>query len=253
MKKNMVLVAMLSAALMGGAVVTAAPTAIQSVAAASQVATTTPKATLSALLSNAEGIKQGNMTTASYQGLQRAIGLAKMTMSNSASQTTDYNFATAVLRGFMDLGNTAANHFGLTYLVNSAAAVQAKDYTAASFAKFDKVYKQAIAINTQKNASQDQLDNETNALSQALEQLVYTAPSPITGSVTVHYTKGYGIQIWDGYKDGKRPVMVDKKHAKKLMAGTSWKVFQVANLDGNTWYNLGGNQWVDAAYAVYNK
>lgn len=251
MKKNMVLVAMLSAALMGGAVVTAAPTAIQSVSASSQVATT-PQASLAALLKNAEGIKQGSMTNASYAGLQRAIGLAKMTMANKASESTDYNFADAVLQGFIDLGNTSANHFGLTYLVNSASAVSAKDYTAASYAKFNQVYKQAKIVNSTKDATQTQLDNETNALSQALEQLVYTSPSPITGKVTVHYAKGYGIQIWNNYKDDKKPVMVDKKHAKKLMAGTTWKVFQVATLNGHTWYNLGGNQWVSASYVVYH-
>ena len=249
MKKSLVIIAMLSATLATGAVVTAAPTVnAQPVAAATTV--NTAKSELSKALVNAEAIKSTSMSHASYEGLQRAIGLAKMTITNKASDNIDYNFAIAVLNGFMDLGNTSANHFALTYMVASAQSVQAKDYTAASYNKFNKVYQVAMGVNSNKNATQQQLDAQTNALNQALEQLDYTAPAPITGVATVHYVKGYGIQIWNGYKEGKGIVKDAKGHAKKLMDGSKWKVFAVANYAGHTYYSLGGNQWIDGKYVT---
>lgn len=249
MKKSLVVIAMLSATLATGAVVTAAPTtSVQPVAAAATV--NTAKSELTKVLANAEAIKPSSMSHASYAGLQRAIGLAKMTTTNKASNNVDYSFALAVLNGFMDLGNTSANHFALTYMVASAQSVQAKDYTAASYHAFNKVYQVAMGVNSNKNATQQQLDAQTNALNQALEQLDYTAPAPITGVATVHYAKGYGIQIWNGYKEGRGIVKDAKGHAKKLMAGSKWKVFAVANYNGHTYYSLGGNQWVDGKYVV---
>ncbi|WDF82894.1 hypothetical protein PQ472_01230 [Lacticaseibacillus pabuli] len=247
MKKSLVVIAMLSATLATGAVVTAAPTtSAQPVAAATTVSTA--KSELNKILANAEAIKPNAMSHASYEGLQRAIGLAKMTTTNKASDNVDYNFAIAVLHGFMDLGNTSANHFALTYMVASAQSVQAKDYTAVSYNKFNKVYQVAMGVNSNKNATQQQLDAQTNALNQALEQLDYTSPAPITGVATVHYAKGYGIQIWNGYKEGRGIVKTSKGKAKKLMSGSKWKVFAVANYAGHTYYSLGGNQWIDGKY-----
>ncbi|KRN27222.1 hypothetical protein IV38_GL000714 [Lactobacillus selangorensis] len=40
---------------------------------------------------------------------------------------------------------------------------------------------------------------------------------------------------------------------KLLQNGTSWKVFKKAVYsNGDTWYNLGGNQWVNAMYVSFN-
>jgi hypothetical protein len=251
MKKSMVTIAMLSAALMTGATVVMPAANINTVSASSVVVT--PKADLSKTLTEAQAIKSNDVSDATYTGLQRAIGLAKATLANKASDTVDFNFAKSVLRGFMDLGSTKANHFGLTYLVSSAASVKASDYTASSYAKFNKVYMTAQAVNNNTASTQAQLDAQTNNLNQALEQLVYTAPTPVVGKVTVHYVKGYGIQIWSSYKASKKVVKDSKGKAKKLMHGSSWKVFASVNYNGHTWYNLGGNQWIDSSYVVYHK
>lgn len=63
----------------------------------------------------------------------------------------------------------------------------------------------------------------------------------INGTVKVNYVPGYGIAIW-----GKPAADVT---SKKLAHGTSWKVFAKTSVNGTTWYNLGGNQWVDGTYA----
>jgi len=52
----------------------------------------------------------------------------------------------------------------------------------------------------------------------------------------------------NGYKEGRGIVKDAKGHAKKLMAGSKWKAFAVANYNGHTYYNLGGSQWIDGKY-----
>lgn len=71
--------------------------------------------------------------------------------------------------------------------------------------------------------------------------------SAIKGVATVHYVKGYGIAVWTNYQNGKAI------RGKKLMDGSKWKVFKRATLKSTvngttTWYNLGGNQWLDGRY-----
>ncbi|BDR56588.1 FIVAR domain-containing protein [Xylocopilactobacillus apis] len=66
----------------------------------------------------------------------------------------------------------------------------------------------------------------------------------LSGVVTIKYKKGYGVNLWKsasvngGYYAGR-----------KLMHGTSWKVFGKQN----GFYRIGGNQWVQGDYATYKK
>ncbi|MCH3905135.1 MAG: C40 family peptidase [Lactobacillus sp.] len=63
-------------------------------------------------------------------------------------------------------------------------------------------------------------------------------------TVTINYVSGYGIAVWNNYEGGHTT-------GKYLQHGTSWKVFKtVKDSQGNTWYNLGGNQWIMAKYTV---
>jgi cell wall-associated NlpC family hydrolase len=62
--------------------------------------------------------------------------------------------------------------------------------------------------------------------------------------VTINYVSGYGIAVWNNYEGGRTT-------GKYLQHGTSWKIFKtVKDSHGNTWYNLGGNQWIMAKYTV---
>lgn len=81
------------------------------------------------------------------------------------------------------------------------------------------------------------------------------------GVAKVNYNPNYGIQIWT--KDGK-PVRYNSVEAaatghkngdaKKLPGGKSYKVFNATyTANGTTYYNLGGDQYIDAAYVTVTK
>lgn len=62
--------------------------------------------------------------------------------------------------------------------------------------------------------------------------------------VTVKYTPGYGIAVWTNYEGGHTT-------GQTLKHGTAWKVVSNAkDSKGNTWYELGRNQWIQAQYTV---
>lgn len=61
------------------------------------------------------------------------------------------------------------------------------------------------------------------------------------GIVKIYYVPGYGIAIWRN--PGQNPL------SKKLAHGTSWLVFAKTTVNGQTWYNLGGDQWISGQYA----
>ncbi|KRM72195.1 hypothetical protein FC34_GL001179 [Lacticaseibacillus brantae DSM 23927] len=62
--------------------------------------------------------------------------------------------------------------------------------------------------------------------------------------VTVNYVPGYGIALWNS------PQADHTFLGRTLGHGTAWKVFDVKTVNGNTWYNLGGDQWIDGKYTV---
>jgi hypothetical protein len=80
-------------------------------------------------------------------------------------------------------------------------------------------------------------------------QHAYTAVA-LTGNkgvLKINYVRGYGIAVWNNYTGGATIA------GKKLADGTSWKYFGTASYNGHTWYNLGGNQWIDGRYATLSK
>jgi hypothetical protein len=63
------------------------------------------------------------------------------------------------------------------------------------------------------------------------------------GVLKINYVRGYGIVVWNKYLGGQAIA------GKKLQDGSKWKYFGTATFNGRTWYNLGGNQWIDGRYA----
>lgn len=69
------------------------------------------------------------------------------------------------------------------------------------------------------------------------------------GVVTVNYIPGYGIAV---YKEAGKPELVRVNgKAKRLPHGTAWKSFKKQKVNGITYYNVGGNQWVDGRYVDF--
>lgn len=66
--------------------------------------------------------------------------------------------------------------------------------------------------------------------------------TPVNGTLQINYVPGYSIAVWG--KPGQ-----DRIAGKYLKHGTSWKFYAIATANGHTWYNLGGNQWIDGNYA----
>lgn len=73
-----------------------------------------------------------------------------------------------------------------------------------------------------------------------------TAPVGIAvnhpAKVYVNYKPGYSIAVWTTYANGRRATSQTLKH------GTAWKVNSAVTYNGQLWYNLGKNQWIQAAY-----
>lgn len=60
-----------------------------------------------------------------------------------------------------------------------------------------------------------------------------------SGVLTINSKPDYGVPVW-------RVPGQDQISGKFLKDGSSWRYFRVANVNGQTWYDLGGNQWVSA-------
>ena len=65
-----------------------------------------------------------------------------------------------------------------------------------------------------------------------------------TTAVTINYVPGYGIAVWSNYQGGHTT-------GQYLKHGNSYKVIATAtDAQGNTWYDLGLNQWIMAKYTI---
>lgn len=67
------------------------------------------------------------------------------------------------------------------------------------------------------------------------------APAKEIGVVKVNSKTGESVAVWNSYEDGKQQT------GKYLPHQSSWKTYKkVKSVKGETWYNLGGNQWISS-------
>ena len=67
------------------------------------------------------------------------------------------------------------------------------------------------------------------------------APAKEIGVVKVNSKTGESIAVWNSYEDGKQQT------GKYLPHQSSWKTYKkVKTVKGETWYNLGGDQWISS-------
>ena len=63
--------------------------------------------------------------------------------------------------------------------------------------------------------------------------------------VTINYVPGYGIAVWNTYQSSRHATGQYLKH------GSSYKVIATStDAQGNTWYDLGLNQWIEAKFTI---
>ncbi|AKP67452.1 C40 family peptidase [Companilactobacillus ginsenosidimutans] len=68
-----------------------------------------------------------------------------------------------------------------------------------------------------------------------------------TGVATIAYAPSDGIDLYNGYGANK------SASGQKLTNGTQWKFSQkVIDSNGNAWYLIGNNQWIDGTYTKIN-
>ena len=66
-------------------------------------------------------------------------------------------------------------------------------------------------------------------------------PAKEIGVVKVNSKTGESVAVWNSYEDGKQQT------GKYLPHQSSWKTYKkVKTVKGETWYNLGGNQWISS-------
>ena len=67
------------------------------------------------------------------------------------------------------------------------------------------------------------------------------APAKEIGVVKINSKTGESIAVWNSYEDGKQQT------GKYLPHQSRWKTYKkVKTVKGETWYNLGGNQWISS-------
>jgi hypothetical protein len=104
----------------------------------------------------------------------------------------------------------------------------------------------ATAPKTTMSYAKSQLDG---SLARITNEITTGAAAKQTGIAHINYAKGYGIQIWT--KDHKL-VLNEDGTGKKAKGTWNYKVFGPAvTISGKTYYCLGGNQYVDAAYVTF--
>lgn len=73
--------------------------------------------------------------------------------------------------------------------------------------------------------------------------------TPAVGVATVTYVPGYAIAVYKNPGTGE--LVNENGGVKRLPNGTAWKTLSKKTVNGITYYNVGGNQWVDGRYVSY--
>lgn len=80
-------------------------------------------------------------------------------------------------------------------------------------------------------------------LSQILGIKNYPA-KPISGSIVIKYKKNWSVNVWNGYGAHRR------FSGQRVKNGSRHTVYKVAIENGQTWYNIGGNHWLEGKYVA---
>jgi hypothetical protein len=67
--------------------------------------------------------------------------------------------------------------------------------------------------------------------------------TPLKAKIDINYVPGYGVALWSA------PVGGHVIPGKLLPHGSVWQTYEAVTINGKTWYNLGGNQWLATPYA----
>lgn len=69
----------------------------------------------------------------------------------------------------------------------------------------------------------------------------------VSGTLKISYDGAGKVAVWNNYTSPQRTT------GQYLSKNTNWRYYKIAKVGQKTWYNLGGNQWVDGQYIIENK
>lgn len=76
-------------------------------------------------------------------------------------------------------------------------------------------------------------------------------PTPYIAEAEIHYVPSYTVQIWTQEHE---PVKNENGTPKKLRHGVRVKIYAKAKINGELYYSIGEDQWIDSAYIqILNK
>lgn len=141
---------------------------------------------------------------------------------------------------------TSATQKVATKKVKSSQAVTIKTVQPATGKKTTTKNKLAIALNVKANSKIEKLATKPIIETTTTKKVSAEASQiknndyviKVTGVLTINSRPDYGVSIWT--------IPGKKRTNRYLKNGTSWKFFKLAVINGEKWYNLGGNQWVPA-------
>ncbi|MDO4912602.1 MAG: C40 family peptidase [Lactobacillus sp.] len=128
---------------------------------------------------------------------------------------------------------SAATALAVTALVAQNTTVKADD---ASQSSSNPTTSQSTSSDAQ---SQSDQAAQTSQTSQDTTQVV---SNKVIKKVRINYVPGYGINIWNTYKTGRKFTKVRAQH------NTVWKVYQMVTYKGHKWYRVGTGKWIMAKY-----
>ena len=208
---------------------------------------------------NLGGNQWVNSSDASAFSLSKTVSVSSTTSKNTSTKTTSNAPAGIVAPGKVAI---AAGHTIPVYTSPSADTPTGKTLAGGtSWKMFTQVtYRGYLWINLGGNqwindedaaaltlsyTGKKSTGTSTTATSKPATTTSTTSDKSVSGTIRINYVPGYGIAVWTAPNSG---VTIP---GKKLNDGTNWRVFKTETVNGSTWYNLGGNQWVDGHYATY--
>lgn len=69
----------------------------------------------------------------------------------------------------------------------------------------------------------------------------------VSGVATINYVEGYSVNVYSSPASSSASWT-----GKQLKHGTKWLTYKRATINGKTFYNLGGSQWVDSQYITFS-
>lgn len=141
---------------------------------------------------------------------------------------------------------TSATQKVATKKVKSSQAVTIKTVQPATGKKTTTKNKLATALNVKANSKIEKLATKPIVETTTTKRVSAEASQiknndyviKFRGVLTINSRPDYGVAIWT--------IPGKKRTNRYLKNGTSWKFFKLAVINGEKWYNLGGNQWVPA-------